>query len=130
VHEGAAFRGAARVGTLVRMTKRTQAIWAERVREWRASGLSAEAFVEGKDYRGSSLRWADARLRAGGSRSSDGPADAGASRSPRFVPLRARASEPQGAVVVEVGPARVHVSAGFSVALLGEVVRALAASGR
>jgi hypothetical protein len=112
------------------MTRRTQTIWAERGREWRASGLSAEAFAEGKDYRGSSLRWAESQLRTEGRPSAKGPADTGVSKSPRFVPLRARVPEAQDAVLVEVGVARIHVTAGFNVGLLGDVVRALAASGQ
>jgi hypothetical protein len=31
------------------MTKATEAKWVERVREWRASGLSAENFLTGKE---------------------------------------------------------------------------------
>ena len=45
------------------MTKRTGAIWAERVRDWRASEMEPEEFAEGKGYEGSTLRWAESSLR-------------------------------------------------------------------
>lgn len=115
------------------MTKHTREKWAERVREWRESGLTAEAFAEGKDYEASSLRWADSQLkgqkppgspprRRSGERSSaakTGPA-------PRFLPVRVGRS-PAAApdVVVEVGGARIRVGRGADLALVGDVVRAL-----
>jgi hypothetical protein len=33
------------------MRKQTREKWAERVRGWRESGLTAEAFAEGKEYK-------------------------------------------------------------------------------
>ena len=117
------------------MTKQSQAIWEERVRKWRQSGLAAEEFAEGKGYKGSSLRWAESRLR-GTPQCRRGQAaraeveDAGLETAPRFAPLRARPSEPTGELVLESGAARIHVGTGFSVALLGEVIRALGESGR
>ena len=48
-----------------------------------------------------------------------------ASKAPRFVPLRTSGKPSSGEVVVEVGSARVRVSRGVDLRLLGEVVRAL-----
>lgn len=46
------------------MTKR-EAMWAERVEAWKASGVGAMKFCEGKGYSGSSLSMWSRRLRAG-----------------------------------------------------------------
>jgi hypothetical protein len=116
------------------MTKQTEQTWRERIREWRASGQTADEFARDKGYQGSTLRWWSARL---------GRADAAA--APRLVPVVARgpvvraadgslvratvaASSPASSeVVVEVGVARVRVTRGFDDTLLARVVRALAA---
>jgi len=128
------------------MTKHTHAKWAERIREWRESGLSAEDFTAGKDYEASSLRWAVSQLGAEKApRPTTTPAPQKASRSrhaaersvpptpraPRFVPVRMRRADPVGAeMIVEVGGARIRVTRGVDVALLGDVVRALQGGGR
>lgn len=118
-------------------------MWAERVREWRASGLSADLFAEGKGYKPASLRWAESWLSRGadGGRRPRGrpPKSALAktpvgtampSTTPRFVPLLARSPSTDGGVVVEVGSACIRVTAGFDLALLREVVRALGEGAR
>ena len=129
------------------MTKHTRAKWTERIREWRASGLSAEEFAAGKDYEPSSLRWAASQL---GAEKTAPPTPALApippptpakaprrrrpaessvahpSGAPRFVPVRMRRAKPLGGeLIVEVGGARIRVTRGTDVALLGDVVRAL-----
>ena len=127
----------------MRMRERTRAKWAERIREWRESGKSAEEFAVGKDYGASGLRWAASQMlakeetamttSAAASRrrravESGGP---GAVRAPRFMPLGVRRVEPVGAeMIVEVGGARIRVTRGVDVALLGDVVRALHGVGR
>jgi hypothetical protein len=86
------------------MTKHTRAKWAERIREWRASGLSAEDFAAGKDFEPASLRWAASQLqpeslsaattasRSGrkgpGRRERVGKSPAPPSEAPRFLPVR------------------------------------------
>jgi hypothetical protein len=112
------------------MTKGTRAKWAERIREWQASGLSAEDFTMGKDYEGSSLRWAASQLGAEKTSRPAAEANSGA-KAPRFVPVRMRSAGPAvGEVVVEVGGARIRVTRGMDVALLGDIVRALQGVGR
>ncbi len=122
------------------MTKGTREKWAARIREWRESGQSAEEFTSGKDYAASSLRVAASQLEtqrvptesAGGNAStaSEKPSR-GTTKAPRFVPLRSSGtSSGGGEVVVEVGGARVRVSRGVDVTLVGEVVRALQGVGR
>jgi hypothetical protein len=116
------------------MTKDTREKWTERVREWRESGLTAEAFTEGKDYEASSLRWAESQLKGKGAakmpssrrttRAKSNGTTVGA--APRFLPVRVGtlpAGEPD--VVVEVGGARLRVRRGVDLALIADVVRAL-----
>ena len=94
-----------------RMTK--EAMWAERVGAWRASGESTEVFARGRGFSGSSLRnWT--RRRA-------------PSKPPQFLKLvpKAPAVAPPPTLLVEVGEAKVRVAPGFDASLLGDVVRAL-----
>ena len=46
----------------------TEAKWAERVREWRASGKTAEEFAAGFEYEVSTLRYWASRLKTGAER--------------------------------------------------------------
>jgi hypothetical protein len=48
------------------MTK-TEAKWASRVQAWRASGKTAEAFVEGQGSKAATLKWRASRLRSAAS---------------------------------------------------------------
>lgn len=128
------------------MTKHTREKWAARVREWRASGKSAEDFVADKDYEVSSLRWAASQVGAETTRpvtQADAPtalvrrrvrpsrASAPKAPAPRFAPVRVRRTPaPAAELVVEVGGARIRVARGADVKLLGEVVRALQGGGR
>jgi hypothetical protein len=128
------------------MTKETEARWAERVREWRASGLSAEEFASSRGYKASTLQWAASRLR-----SMAGPAAAASNvassqlpsgtrvrrrrdattTAPRFLPVRTRAAKvATGEMVVEIGAARIRVAHGFDGVLLGDIVRALGGAAR
>jgi hypothetical protein len=45
------------------MTRVTRAQWAERVRQWKASGLTSEAFAVRKGLNKSTLLWWSSRLR-------------------------------------------------------------------
>lgn len=122
------------------MTKHTREKWAERVREWRASGLTAEAFAEGKDFEGSSLRWADSQLKGEETpgaprrrrrRTGERLPATKTSPAPRFLPLRVGTSPVTGPdVVVEVGGARIRVGRGADLAFVGDVVRALQGADR
>lgn len=123
------------------MTKRTREKWAARVRAWRESGKSAEAFVADKDYSASSLRGAVSQL-ADGSASTPAKATPAvapprrdpAPKAPRFAPVRVRRNGPGlgpvAEMVVEVGAARIRVSRGADLSLLGDVVRALQGGAR
>lgn len=120
-------------------TKHTREKWAERVRVWRDSGLSAEAFAEGKDYAASGLRWAASRLREESAkhaperrrRMGERLATTSGSGAPRFLPVRVRRSPAiEADVIIEVCGARIRVSRGADLALVGDVVRALQGGGQ
>jgi hypothetical protein len=105
----------------------TEALWAERVRQWRESGKPARVFADGGGYAVSTLyRWAE--------RLASGPVQAAPRRARRtgFMQLVAKQRPPtQGCeVLVEVGAARVRVGTGFNAALLVDVVRALGGGAR
>jgi hypothetical protein len=124
------------------MKEQTRAKWAERIRQWRDSGQSAEEFAAGKDYEASALRWAASQLReekerltmplartSGRSRvaASVVPAAAGT----QFMQVRVRQAEaPSAEMTVEVGGARIRVTRGVDMGLLGDVVRALQGGSR
>jgi hypothetical protein len=98
----------------------TQAKWADRVLEWRSSGQSAEQYAEGREFKGSTLRyWASMikRMEPG-----EAPAPAGRVRMARVVVRKAPADP---TIEVAVGAARVVVRAGFDPALLRQVIVAL-----
>ncbi len=120
------------------MTKQTREKWAARVRDWRASGKSAEDFAADKDFEAASLRWAASQVGGGAPESVArklAPPAVPRRRSrrsapkpvpPRFAPVRVRRSPPTVAeMVVEVGGGRIHVCGGADMTLLGDVVRAL-----
>jgi transposase len=98
----------------------TQAKWSERIREWRSSGKSAEQYAEGREFKGSTLRyWASMikRMEPG-----EVAAAAGRVRMARVVVRKAPADT---TIEVAVGPARVVVRAGFDRTLLRQVIEAL-----
>jgi len=93
--------------------------WAERVREWRASGQSAADYAEGRGFKASTLRFWASRL--GGAVGSDTQA-----RWPSPVRMaRVVAPAKPTALTVRVGGARVEVHRGFDRALLRELIEAL-----
>src|SRR5258708_7066869 len=99
-------------------TKGTEAKWAARVREWRASGETALEYASRHGFAASTLHGWSSRLP---------PTEAPGFL--RLVPKTPEAS-PSADIVVEVGAARVRVGAGFDRGLLADVVRALAEGAR
>jgi hypothetical protein len=131
--------------------KATDELWLERIREWKASGLSARQFAEGKPYKASSLTWRQWQLHhssggaptkreakvkrppqrrsRSGARSALQPVNSAMAiaeviRRPSPVKPTLDVSR-SSAVVVEVGQVRINVGCGFSASLLRDVVRAL-----
>jgi hypothetical protein len=133
----------------------TETKWLERVREWKDSGLTAKQFVEGKQYRASSLVWRHWQLQRNGQlegtpiragKVEKEPVARGRKRVATGAALPKRAVEAvsiarvirrpstlrhavaasdKAGVVVEIGLARIEVASGFDVAVLKDVVRAL-----
>jgi len=108
-------------------------VWAQRVAEWRASGLSSPAYCAGKDFTAGGLRhWAH--------RLAHGERARPRVRLAKVVRVRRRLQEARPPpdvgpdLVVEVGAARIAVRAGFDRAtlamVLDELLAAAARSGR
>jgi hypothetical protein len=122
------------------MTK-TEATWADRVRDWKESGKSAEDFATGQPFKGSTLRWWGTELRRRReARASMGGRGGRASGALKSIPMarvvrrrryvddasaEAQTSASASAMVVEVSGARITLTQGFDADLFSEVVRAL-----
>jgi hypothetical protein len=114
---------------------RTEAKWAERVREWRASGETAERFAEGRQFEASTLRYWASRLKL----SAQSPVETAPPAPPAPKPTLAmarvvrprRKSRPaaraaaSAELAISVGTARITVGRGFDAELLREVITAL-----
>ena len=98
------------------MTSRSE--WEARVSEWRASGLTAEKFCEGRDFKRTALYWWSGR----GSR--NGEARPAAVSLARVETKRASMLE----LTIELGGARIIVPHDFDEATLARVVRVLSSS--
>jgi hypothetical protein len=116
----------------------TEAKWAERVRQWRDSGLKAEPFAEGKGFQGSTVRWWASRLRKLESRAGDAAAaQTMTGHEVETSPIGMLRVRTKGrfhksptavgaaALTITIGAARIEIQTGFDVALLREVVEAL-----
>lgn len=100
----------------------TETKWSERVREWKASGKTAKQFVEGRDFKASTLVYWASCLRHGSGGTARSRKREPRVRMARVVAVASRAEE---AIVVTVGGARVVVRVGFDPGLLRQVVKAL-----
>ena len=102
----------------------TAAKWGERVRDWRASGKTAEAFAAGRDFEATTLRYWASRLKT----------EAASTSSPPLARVvRVRSQEPRqdaagSELEVLVGGARIVVRRGFDAELLQRVAVALGAA--
>ena len=100
---------------------RTESKWVERVREWRAGGLSAPEYARGREFEASTLRWWASRLDRGAL-----PAAPAKPRPQvRMARIVRRSGPAADALTVRVGAARVEVRPGFDPELLRELVAAL-----
>jgi hypothetical protein len=100
--------------------------WTERVRAWRASGLSASEFARPAGYRGKTLSWWGSELKR-----RERVKREKASGAPQITMARVRvtrrSAEGDELISVVVGAARIAVRRGFDATLLREVVSALGA---
>lgn len=106
----------------------TSAIWAERVAEWKASGLTSKAYCEGKPFTAGGLRhWAH-RITIRVARVAREPVARVSSvereRAPAVLVTTAAVAE---TLVVEMGGARVVVRPGVDRGTLATVLEVLAA---
>jgi hypothetical protein len=122
----------------------TETKWSERVKQWKASGESAKAFAQGREFKPSTLTYWAHRLRkmgrqAGAPLASEEPAKrppVGMIRLRPTVQCRPSATKqrPDGtgtssvAMVIAIGWARIEVRPGFDRALFTEIVEALGAA--
>jgi hypothetical protein len=99
-------------------TAAAEAMWRERVRQWRESGKTMREFVRGQEFAAATLRYWSSRLER--------------SQAPQFVRVVPKTTVTTAApgLVVEVGSARVRVASDFDPALLAQVVRTLAGDAR
>jgi hypothetical protein len=97
-----------------------EAVWAERVEEFQRSGQTAAAFVVGRGYRVSALKYWERKLATGPQR---------ALSLARVVrPGTVVSPTADGAIEVHIGTARLIVRRGFDPVLVRELVAALGAS--
>lgn len=95
-------------------------IWAARVAEWKASGLSSPEFCKDKPFTPGGLRHAAFQLGRGA------PKQRASVRLARLVRVAPREAPALGAgVVIEIGGARVAVPAGMDRPTLAAVVEVL-----
>lgn len=93
-----------------------RALWSDRVRRWKQSGLTAAAFASREALHPSTLRWWASRLRR--------------EARPAFVELRVEAPPPAPPGRIELllaGDRRIHVEGAFDVETLRRLVAALEA---
>jgi len=104
------------------MTRASASEWAERVAEWRASGQSAAAFCETREYSAKSLQWWSSQLKRRGRLAASIEPQVKLARV-----VRSNRETPSSAprIVVLVGEARVEVPAGADRATLDLVFVAL-----
>jgi hypothetical protein len=101
----------------------TEAKWAARVTEWRASGRTAPEFCVGKGFKPGGLRYWASRLGM--------PADGGAAapKPPARIARVVRAATPapvhETLILIEIGHARLGVRRGFDAETLRAVLGVL-----
>lgn len=91
--------------------------WAERIRGWRESGLSAEAFSNGRDFTVSGLRYWAQRLKKGAR-------GGGAGSRVRLARVE-RVTGSSASLTIEIGAARLSVPSGADMGTLRGTIRAL-----
>jgi hypothetical protein len=112
--------------------------WSERVKQWKASGQSAKAFAQGRDFKASTLIYWAYRLRKIGEEVGAPLAGEEPAKRPRVRVRPTRSCTPSAtkgrpreagtssaAMVIAIGSARIEVRPGFDEALLTEIVETL-----
>jgi len=106
-------------------------IWAKRVADWRASGLTAPEYSAANGLSVNRLRYWAYKRRGSDAAATGGERPTVAPTLARVVPIRERSggSAERESLVVEVGTARVYVGRGFDRAVFAEVVDVLVGDG-
>ena len=99
--------------------------WAERVREWRESGMTAEQFASGKGFSGKTLQWWSGELARRSRETTRSKTKVAMARVVRPGELIAERIEDTPIAIV-VGDLRVAVGRGFDASVLRDVLRVLA----
>jgi hypothetical protein len=96
--------------------------WATEVAAWRASGLTARKFCEGRDYAATRLYWWSSQLKSSEGSGKRKPAVPMA----RVVRRGAAQAQPRTPIVIQVGSARVEVPSDADRDTLSAVLQSLA----
>lgn len=99
--------------------------WAERVDAWRASGLSASKFCEGRTYSAKSLQWWSSYFGRRGRPTKNAGAGVALARVVRSPVEKASPRLGSASIVVETKRVRVEVRSGADRATLSAVFAAL-----
>ncbi|MBX3210565.1 MAG: hypothetical protein KF850_00880 [Labilithrix sp.] len=99
--------------------------WAERVREWRASGKTADEFAVGFEFQASTLRYWASRLKTDAMQSPSPMLARVIRERPSSTPQAAMTRATQAELAISVGGTHILVRRGFDTELLREVVAAL-----
>lgn len=99
--------------------------WMERVDAWRASGLSAAEFCEGREYSAKGLLWWSSHFRRHGKPARSGSTGVALARVVRSPVEKATPQSASAAIVVRTKRARVEVRSGADQATLSAVFTAL-----
>jgi len=103
----------------------TAAKWAERVREWRASGKTADEFAVGFDFQASTLRYWASRLKTDAMQSPAPMLARVVRKRPSSTPHATMKSATEPELAISVGGTRILVRRGFDTELLRDVVAVL-----
>ena len=103
----------------------TEAKWSDRVRDWRASGKTAEEFAGAFDFEASTLRYWASRLKTSSENATPLLAKVVRKRTRSVLPRAESESSASHEVEVVIGAARIVVRRGFDAELLCQVAAAL-----
>jgi hypothetical protein len=99
--------------------------WAERVRAWRDSGMTAEQYATGQGFSGKTLQWWGGELARRSRETTRSKSKVAMARVVRPGELIAEHVE-ETPIAIVVGEFRVAIGRGFDASVLREILRVLA----